>query len=148
LNRVRLEAPEPVTETEAPPELTAIVMKALEKDPAQRYQRTVEMLASLTRFLQAWDRQTRDIALHAFERYAENATLVAAHNATAGDTGAADPDAEVAANALLRELPLFQERGAEVLKVVPFRRARIQEILSALDAQRDRLVGPAPGQGT
>src|SRR5262245_33228412 len=79
LNRVRLEAPEPITEAEAPAELTAIVMKALEKDPAQRYQRTVEMLASLTRFLQAWDRQTRDIALHAFERYGENAKLVDAH---------------------------------------------------------------------
>jgi serine/threonine-protein kinase len=148
LNRVRLEAPEPVTEAEAPAELTAIVMKALEKDPAQRYQRTVEMLASLTRFLQAWDRQTRDIALHAFERYGENANLVEAHKAKGGASDPSDPDADVAADVILRELPLFQERGAEVLKVVPFRRARIQEILAALDAQRDRLVGPAPGQGT
>ncbi|HEY6357556.1 MAG TPA: serine/threonine-protein kinase, partial [Vicinamibacterales bacterium] len=78
LNRVRLEPPEAVTSAEAPPELTAIVMKALEKDPANRYQRTIEMLASLTRFLQAWDRQTRDIAVHAFERYADNAKLIEA----------------------------------------------------------------------
>ena len=146
LNRVRLEAPEAITDAEAPADLTAIVMKALEKDPAQRYQRTVEMLASLTRFLQAWDRQTREIAMHAFERYGENARLVEAHR-TNGAVDSADSDSTVAADPILRELPLFQERGAEVLKVVPFRRARIQEILAVLDAQRDRLVGPAPGPG-
>lgn len=47
---------------------------------------------------------------------------------------------EVAAAALLRDLPLFQERGAEVLRVVPFRRARITEIMRLLEEQRDRLV--------
>jgi hypothetical protein len=148
LNKVRLEQPEPVTEAEAPAELTAIVMKALEKDPANRYQRTVEMLASLTRFLQAWDRQTREIASHAFDRYAENAALVEAWRASHPGADAGDPDADVAANPMLRDLPLFQERGADVLKVVPFRRARIQEILAALDAQRDRLTGhPPAGSG-
>ena len=141
LNRVRLEPPEAVTSAEAPPELTAIVMKALEKDPANRYQRTIEMLARLTRFLQAWDRQTRDIAVHAFERYADNAKLIEARGPRPDGAADSDPDAEVAANPLLRELPLFQERGADVLKVVPFRRARIQEILATLDAQHDRLLG-------
>ncbi len=144
LNKVRLEPPEPVTSDEAPAELTAIVMKALEKDPEKRYQRTIEMLASLTRFLQAWDRQTRDIAIHAFERYAENAKLIEARGPRPADMADPDPDGEVAANPLLRELPLFQERGADVLKVVPFRRARIQEILTALNAQRDRLLGRLP----
>jgi serine/threonine protein kinase len=145
LNRVRLEAPEAITEAEAPADLTAIVMKALEKDPAQRYQRAIEMLASLTRFVQAWDRQTRALAGQAFERYQVNAPLVAAHLAArATDGAAAGPDGEVAADPFLRELPLFQERGADVLKVVPFRRARIVEILAALDAQHDRLTGVTP----
>jgi serine/threonine protein kinase len=144
LNRVRLEQPEAVTEAEAPAELTAIVMKALEKDPAKRYQRTIEMLASLTRFLQAWDRQTREIALQAFERYGENAKLIEARGPRPAVADGPDPDAEVAANPLLRELPLFQDRGADVLKVVPFRRARIQEILATLEAQRDRLLGRTP----
>jgi serine/threonine protein kinase len=143
LNRVRLEQPEAVTEAEAPAGLTAIVMKALEKDPANRYQRIIEMLASLTRFLQAWDRQTREIATQAFERYAENAKLIGARGPRPAGAAEPDPDAEVAANPLLRELPLFQDRGADVLKVVPFRRARILEILAALDAQRDRLLGRA-----
>jgi serine/threonine protein kinase len=143
LNRVRLEQPEAVTEAEAPADLTAIVMKALEKDPAKRYQRTIEMLASLTRFLQAWDRQTRGIAVKAFERYAENAKIIEARGPRPPGAAEPDPDAEVAANPLLRELPLFQDRGADVLKVVPFRRARILEILAALEAQRDRLLGRA-----
>jgi serine/threonine protein kinase len=146
LNKVRLEQPEAVTDAEAPAELTAIVMKALEKDPANRYQRTIEMLASLARFLQAWDRQTRALAFQAFERYADNAKLIEARGLYPVDAAQPDPDAEVAANPLLRELPLFQDRGADVLKVVPFRRARIQEILATLDAQRDRLLGrPATG---
>lgn len=139
LNRVRLQPPDPITEAEAPPDLAAIVMKALEKDPLQRYQRIVEMLASLTRFLQAWDRQTREIALRAFARYEENTRLLALRPPDRG-SDAEREDSEVAADPFLRDLPLFQERGAEVLKVVPFRRARIVEILAALDAQRDRLV--------
>jgi serine/threonine protein kinase len=149
LNRVRLEAPEPITEAEAPAELTAIVMKALEKDPAERYQRAIDMLASLTRFVQAWDRQTRVLAVEAFARYQANAPLVEARVAAqAAGATEPDPDGEVAADAFLRELPLFQERGADVLKVVPFRRARIEEILAALNAQHDRLTGAAPAGTT
>src|SRR5580704_18466413 len=109
LNRVRLEQPEPVTEAEAPAALTAIVTKALEKDPANRYQRIIEMLASLTRFLQAWDRQTREIALQAFDRYVENAKLLDGRGPRPAGAAELDPDAEVAANPLLRELPLFQD---------------------------------------
>src|SRR5262245_22275647 len=45
LNKVMSENPQPLTEAEAPVDLSAIVMKALEKDPAKRYQRMVDMLA-------------------------------------------------------------------------------------------------------
>lgn len=117
-----------------PPELAAIVMKALEKDSARRYQRMVEVLASLTRFLQAWDRQTREIAGKACDLYAETERLLAERQARGG------PVEEVAAAPLLRDLPLFQDRGAEVLRVVPFRRARITEIARVLQEQHDRLV--------
>ena len=48
-----------------------------------------------------------------------------------------------AAAALLRDLPLFQDRGADVLKVVPFRRAKITEIVNALQEQRERLTAGA-----
>jgi eukaryotic-like serine/threonine-protein kinase len=136
LNKVMGEQPQALTEAEAPTELTAIVMKALEKDPAKRYQRMVDMLASLTRFLQGWDRQTREIAGKACELYQENARLIAARK----EQGLPGGDEEVAAAAFLRDLPLFQDRGAEVLKVVPFRRAKINEIVRVLDEQRSRLT--------
>jgi serine/threonine-protein kinase len=134
LHKVVAETPEPLSD-HVPPELSAIVMKALEKDPAQRYPRMIDLLASLTRFLQTWERQTREIAMRALEQYRENERLLAARAAAGG--AAAD---EVAAAPLLRHLPLFQDRGADVLKVVPFRRARILEIVRVLKEQRDRLV--------
>jgi serine/threonine protein kinase len=135
LGKVIHESPAPPTDAEAPAELTAIIMKALEKEPDRRYTHMVEMLAALTRFMQTWDRQTREIASRAHACYAANAQLLADLQARGVREGE-----EVAAAPLLRDLPLFQERGPDVLKVVPFRRARILEILRLLDAQHAQLV--------
>jgi serine/threonine-protein kinase len=140
LNKVMTESPPALTDADAPVELAAIVMKALEKDPAKRYQRMVDLLASLTRFTQAWDRQTREIAVKACGLYQEIEQLLAAKRAAGDPAG----DAEVAAAPFLRDLPLFQDRGAEVLKVVPFRRARILEIQRALEAQHAQLSRSEP----
>jgi serine/threonine-protein kinase len=139
LNNVVLASPQPLTETEAPAALAAVVTKALEKDPAQRYQRMVDMLVALTGFVQAWERRTRELALEACDAYRENERLLAARDARR--PGAA-PE-EVAAAPLLRHLPMFQDRGADVLKVVPFRRAKIVEIMTALQAQHARLSAEA-----
>jgi serine/threonine-protein kinase len=130
LDKVMSENPEPLTEAEAPQELAAIVMQALEKEPEKRYQRMIEMLQALMKFMQGWDRQTRELALKACERYQENAKLIAAKGMTE----------DVAAVPFLKDLPMFQDRGADVLKVMPFRRARILEIAKALDEQRARLM--------
>jgi len=140
LNNVANEQPLPITPDEAPPELAAIVMKALEKDPAKRYQRMVELLMSLTKFLQAWDRETREMASKACVLYHDVERLLAERHATD----------EVAAAPFLRDLPLFAERGGDVLTVVPFRRAKIAEITQALVAQRGRLDagGGAPPAGS
>jgi serine/threonine-protein kinase len=135
LNNVMTSAPEPLAASEAPPALAAIVMKALEKDPVQRYQRMVDMLVALTAFLQAWQRETREIAQKAYDEYRENERLLAARAAA----DASGPPEEVAAAALLRDLPLFQDRGADVLKVVPLARARVEEIRRALQEQHARL---------
>jgi serine/threonine protein kinase len=134
LNNVMKENPPPLSEDQAPAELAAIIMKALEKDPAQRYQHMVEVLASLTRFKQGWDRQTREIASKACEQYQANERLLAERQSHGRFV-----NEEVAAAPLLRDLPLFQERGAEVLKVVPLRRDRVVEIAKVLEEQRARL---------
>jgi len=135
LNKVMGDQPAPLTEEEAPPDLAAIVMKALEKEPANRYQHMVEMLASLNRFQQSWDRQTRELAGKAFELYRENERLLAGRAPEAGQA-----TEEVAAAPLLRELPMFKDRGADVLKVVPFRRGKVVEIMKVLREQHDRLA--------
>jgi hypothetical protein len=97
----------------------------------------IDMLASLTRFLQGWDRQTREIATKACETYKAIERRLA-EKLAAGEPIAPE-DREVAAAKFLNDLPLFQDRGADVLKVVPFRRAKIEEIVRALDAQRVRV---------
>jgi serine/threonine protein kinase len=135
LNNVMKENPPPLSDAEAPAELAAVVMKALEKDPARRYQNMVEMLAGLTRCRQTWDRDTRQKALKACDQSQENEPLLAERPSHSG----AEPE-EVAAAPLLRDLPLFEDRGAEVLKVVPLRRAKVVEIVRVLEEQRDRLV--------
>jgi serine/threonine-protein kinase len=144
LNNVMGATPVPLTEEEAPPALAAIVMKSLEKAPEDRYPRMVEMLMALTAFLQSYQRQTREIAQQAFEEY--RATEQAIADWRAAHPGA--PVEEVAAAALLKDLPLFQDRGAEVLKVVPLARTRVNEIRQALLLQRQRLAGGAADGGT
>ena len=49
LRKVELEDPLPIRETEAPPALARIVMKALAKSPAERYQQAAELIADLRR---------------------------------------------------------------------------------------------------
>jgi serine/threonine-protein kinase len=137
LNNVMTATPAPLTDDEAPAALAAIVMKSLEKDPDNRYARMVDMLVALTAFLQSYQKQTREIALQAYEEYGENDRLLAAWRAT---HPSAVPE-EVAAAPLLRDLPLFQDRGAEVLKVVPLGRSRVEEIRRVLRDQRERLAG-------
>ena len=133
LNNVIKEQPAPIPEPAVPADLTAIVMKALEKDPAARYQHMIEMLASLVRFKQAWDRETRELAIKACAQYQENERLLAERRQ------AGESVEDVAAAPLLRDLPLFQDRGADVLKVVPFRRSTILEIAQLLETQYARL---------
>jgi len=97
------------------------------------------MLASLNKFQQAWDRQTRELAGKAFELYRENERLLAERPAPDGHA-----TEDVAAAPLLRDLPMFKDRGADVLKVVPFRRSKVVEIIRVLREQHDRLAaGPA-----
>ena len=141
LNNVVLSTPEPLVESDAPVGLSTIVFRALEKDPAHRYPRMVDMLLALNTFLKEWERRTREIAHQAHDAYREIEQLLAARSAA--QPGAAIEG--VAAAPLLTHLPMFQDRGADVLKVVPFRRARILEIMAALTEQRARLTGKAEG---
>lgn len=145
LQKVVSEDPPPLREVEAPPELTAIVTKALQKDPAQRYQQMQEMLADLARFLQAYDQQTKDLCLRSAQLYGEVEQLLSERRTLGAVLGIDVPPEEIAVLPMLRELPLFGERGADVFRVVPFRRVAITDIFERLEQQQiDVLSGIEP----
>jgi predicted Ser/Thr protein kinase len=139
LQKVVSDTPPPLRDVEAPPELAAIVTKALEKDPARRYQQMQDMVADLARFLQSFDQRTRELALKGIERFRAIEQLLAERRALGASLGLVVPAEGVAVVEKLSELPLFAERGAEVLRVVPFRRAAITDIWTQLTEQFERL---------
>jgi hypothetical protein len=138
LNRVIREAPTPLREVESPPALTRILMKALSKDPANRYQTCHELLADLTRCKRQFDAETRRLTAAACERYGAVMALIqeAGRYQSALETVAA----RLAENAerLEARYPMLAHPDNE-LKVGGFQRARIAEITADLQAQHDRL---------
>jgi hypothetical protein len=140
LQKVATENPAKLTDQQSPPELTAIVKRALEKDPARRYQRIQDMLADLARVQQAFDRQTRALATRACDRYREIEQMLDDGAQLAAQLGVAVEPEEVAVAPMLRELPLFQDHGADVLRLVPMRRAKVAEITRLLQRQYETLA--------
>lgn len=59
LLKVQTEEPLPIRETEAPPDLTRIVMEALAKKPADRYQSCAKLLAELEHLARSLESETR-----------------------------------------------------------------------------------------
>ena len=140
LQKVASENPPRLTEQQSPAELSAIVMRALEKDAARRYQRIQDMLADLARVQQAFDRQTRALATRACDRYREIEQMIEEGTVLAPQLGVAVEPEEVTVAPMLRELPLFQDHGADVLRLVPIRRARIADITRVLQRQYEALA--------
>jgi tetratricopeptide (TPR) repeat protein len=140
LQKVATEEPVKLTEQQSPPELSAIVTRALEKDATRRYQRIQDMLADLARVQQAFDRQTRALATRACDRYREIEQMLDDGAALASQLGVAVEPEEVSVAPMLRELPLFQDHGADVLRLVPMRRAKVAEITRLLQRQYEALA--------
>lgn len=140
MQKVVSEDPAPLGEAEASPDLAAIITRALEKDPERRYQQLQEMLGALARFVQTYERGTRELALKAYDRYREVERMLADRVALAEALELPRDAGGVAVAPLLQDLPLFQEIGGDVLRVVPFRRGRAMEILRLLEEQHETLV--------
>ena len=140
LQKVATEYSPRLTELQSPAELSVIVMRALEKDAARRYQRIQDMLADLARVQQAFDRQTRALATRACDRYREIEQMLEDGAALASQLAVSVEPEEVAVASMLRELPLFQDHGADVLRLVPMRRARVAEITRLLQRQYEALA--------
>lgn len=132
--------PAPLTEAEAPPELAAVVKRALEKDPKQRYQHMQEMVADLTRVQQAFLQGTREFAAQAAERYRDVEHLLSESQTLAQSLGVTVEREEVAAYRYLKDLPAFREQGGDALKTVTLRRHRAVDLLTRLQQQYDAVT--------
>jgi tetratricopeptide (TPR) repeat protein/predicted Ser/Thr protein kinase len=71
LEKVIKEDPLPIREHEGPETLARIVLRALSKDPASRYQKFADMAADLVRFKRQFDGETRVLATTAKQRFDE-----------------------------------------------------------------------------
>jgi serine/threonine-protein kinase len=144
LHKVNSEDPPALGADRCPPGLWRILMKALAKDARARYADMGQLLADLVRFEQEFDVETRQMATSA-RTLALEVTAVAREKA-AIDGRPASPFSE----ALLDRYPVLDERGAEALGVVPFRRAALTEIHDDLVRRRLALrteVAHLKGQG-
>jgi serine/threonine-protein kinase len=76
LRAVVVEPPPPLTDEEAPEPLRRVLMRALAKAPAERYQQCADLLADLTRVRRTLDATTRRMVLAAVERYRQTLDLI------------------------------------------------------------------------
>jgi serine/threonine-protein kinase len=142
LHKVNSVDPAPLAPEQCPPGLWRILMKALAKPSAARYADMGQLLADLVRFEQEFDNQTRAMAAAARDLAIEVTTLARERAAQSGRPVAPFSDA------LLDRYPVLEERGAEALGVVPFRRAALTAIREDLGRRRLELQAePAPLRG-
>jgi serine/threonine protein kinase len=131
LHKVEAEDPVPLLEEEAPTALSRIVSKALAKNVSRRYQELGELLADLTRFQREYDRESREMALGVRRRAEELQRLLAqrtpAHDRARGD--------DLFSLALRERYPVLEDRGAEALGIVPFRRQAVREIQREIEGR-------------
>lgn len=147
LHKVEAEDPVALTEQEAPSGLWRIVSKALAKSLTRRYQELGELLADLTRFQRDYDRESREMALGVRRRAEELQRML--------EQGKPDAAREDLFSLGLRErYPVLEDRGAEALGVVPFRRQTVREIQQEIEARLQgqaadmtRLGGAGAGMG-
>jgi serine/threonine protein kinase len=144
LHKVNSEDPAPLGPDRCPAGLWRILMKALAKDARARYADMGQLLADLVRFEQEFDVETRAMAATA-------RTLAIEVTAVAREKSALDgkPVAPFS-EALLDRYPVLDERGADALGVVPFRRTALTEIHTDLVGRAAALkaeVALLKGQG-
>jgi len=134
--------PPPPAKDEAPPDLSRIILKALSKNPAERYQRMPELLVDLIRFRQRYDAETRRrgeaVAAAVADlrsRRAEHESLARSLRVEPGPAPPPDP--------LLpwrEKHPQLAERGDEALACLYLRRSDVDAIGAAIEEERARTL--------
>jgi serine/threonine-protein kinase len=142
LHKVEAEDPVPLTDEEAPGGLWRIVSRALAKSITARYQELGEMLADLTRFQREYDRQSRDLALGVRVRAQALQQRLAEQAAQEGRTFRTE---DLFSVQLRERYPVLEDRGADALAIVPFRRQAVRDIERDIDARLVALASGASG---
>jgi eukaryotic-like serine/threonine-protein kinase len=143
LHKVETEDPMPLGDREAPSGLWKIISRALAKSVTRRYQELGELLTDLTHFQREYDRQSREKAVavrarvldlqHALERRAQN--------------GNGSTDDDLFSLALRERYPVLEDKGADALGIVPFRRQAVHEIAEEVEQRLQVLAGDRPQGG-
>jgi serine/threonine protein kinase len=113
LNAIINEQPPPLTDADAPEAVRRIIMKALAKSPADRYQQCTDMMADLERARRATDSATRRIVQAALDRYRQTVSVIEERRALARALTVAGGDAaaETALARLAARFPDFAKAG-------------------------------------
>jgi serine/threonine protein kinase len=144
LHKVEAEDPAPLTELEAPAGLAKIISRALAKSVTRRYQELGELLTDLTHFQRDYDRQSRERAVAVRARVLDLQRALQ-HRAT---TGRDPADEDLFSLALRERYPVLEDKGADALGVVPFRRQAVHEIAEEVERRLRVLAGgSSPGDG-
>jgi len=141
LHKVNSEDPQMLAADEAPPGLWRIILKALAKSTTDRYKDMGALLSDLVRFERDYDGESRTLALSARNEARELAGLVTERLKLADKIGViTDASESPFSDALLDRYPLLEERGADALGVVPFRRTTLVEIRDDLARRKAEVV--------
>lgn len=112
LHAVIHEPPAPLGDVEAPEQLRCVLMKALEKNPNERYQQCAQMRTDLERVQLALESETRRVAQAALERYRRVLALVEERRTLGRRLAEPGVDArcESVAMGLAQRFPMFAAR--------------------------------------
>jgi serine/threonine-protein kinase len=131
LMKVQTEEPLPIRDTEAPPTLSRIVMKALAKDPAHRFQACSRMAAELEQLARELQTEARQQLSEAGTRLASLEQVAARHRSLIDALQITPPPPAIEAARL--ELA---DRHASVAE--PIRRTPVADLLSAIKAVEEQ----------
>jgi serine/threonine protein kinase len=136
LQKVVREDPLPIRDHEAPRVLAQIILRALSKEPDQRYQRFGEMASDLVRFRRSFEDETRRLGASAKESFELAARLLSTERELRGALGLGIPDSLGELERSLSErYPFFRgASGAALPAPVPAGRGRMVAILDDLNS--------------
>ena len=148
LHKVEFVDPPPIPEQDAPPVVASIVLKALQKEPARRYQSFNDLLADVLRFHKTYDAELRRALQNARTGFAAVQQLTEARRAATAVLGLDPPAPDEVATLVARYPGLDDSAGVEVgrggfARNLPEMLQDVEQVRERLTAESSRLGGLA-----